>query len=541
MGLGIIAVIGLSVWQLLLVQTVSGNPVFRVDHKFNGKERSLSAFRAHDAIRHGRMLGNIDLPLGGNGNPSATGLYFTKIQLGNPTKDYYVQVDTGSDVLWVNCAGCEMCPEKSDLGVKLTHYDPKGSSTSKTVHCNAEACLAIYSGILSGCMPEMLCYYQVTYGDGSATSGYFIEDYMYYDEVSGNLQTSIGNGSVVFGCGGKQEGLLSSSNEALDGIMGFGPANSSVLSQLSAAKKVKKKFSHCLDGKAGGGIFAIGEIVEPKLNTTPLIPNQSHYNVVMKSVEVAGHVMQLAPGSQAAIIDSGTTLAYIPDKVYQLVIKAIASQQPKLKLFTEEDQFKCFKYSENLDNGFPSVKFHFTESLSFTVYAHEYLFEIHDGIWCIGWQNTGNQSNGGSHSILLGDLVLSNKLVLYDLENQVLGWTEYNCSSSIKVKDDVSKAPDSLGAHEISSASRSVLPRRSLPTLVPTLAVHRHHHPELSLAIHHHRYLPDPRRSPPALAPSSSLSVNRASSQRHPCRPPLLTIALPLTEPATPLPSAILL
>lgn len=25
------------------------------------------------------------------------------------------------------------------------------------------------------------------------------------------------------------------------------------------------------------------------------------------------------------------------------------------------------------------------------------------------------------------DLVLSNKLVVYDLENQVIGWTEYNC------------------------------------------------------------------------------------------------------------------
>jgi hypothetical protein len=25
------------------------------------------------------------------------------------------------------------------------------------------------------------------------------------------------------------------------------------------------------------------------------------------------------------------------------------------------------------------------------------------------------------------DLVLSNKLVVYDLENQVIGWTDYNC------------------------------------------------------------------------------------------------------------------
>lgn len=27
----------------------------------------------------------------------------------------------------------------------------------------------------------------------------------------------------------------------------------------------------------------------------------------------------------------------------------------------------------------------------------------------------------------MADLVLSNKLVLYDLEAQTIGWTEYNC------------------------------------------------------------------------------------------------------------------
>lgn len=44
-------------------------------------------------------------------------LYFTKIKLGSPPKEYHVQVDTGSDILWVNCAPCSKCPVKTDLGV----------------------------------------------------------------------------------------------------------------------------------------------------------------------------------------------------------------------------------------------------------------------------------------------------------------------------------------------------------------------------------------------------------------------------------------
>ena len=48
-----------------------------------------------------------------------------------------------------------------------------------------------------------------------------------------------------------------------------------MLSQLAAAGKVKRMFSHCLDTVNGGGIFSIGQLVEPKLNATaPLIPHK---------------------------------------------------------------------------------------------------------------------------------------------------------------------------------------------------------------------------------------------------------------------------
>lgn len=80
---------------------------------------------------------------------------------------------------------------------------------------------------------------------------------------------------LVDRCGAKQSGGLgSSSDTALDGIIGFGQANSSVLSQLTASGKVKKIFSHCLDSIHGGGIFSIGEVIEPKFNTTPLLSGQ---------------------------------------------------------------------------------------------------------------------------------------------------------------------------------------------------------------------------------------------------------------------------
>ncbi|XP_074321173.1 aspartic proteinase 36-like [Silene latifolia] len=459
MNLRKIMVMGLCILQV--ISMVYGNALFKVEHKFKGERKTIKELRAHDQYRHrhGRFLATIDLPLGGNGQPSDAGLYFTKIQLGNPPTDYHVQVDTGSDVLWVNCAGCNNCPKRSGLGIKLNLYDPKSSSTANLINCDEKQCAMIYQGILSGCESHMPCLYEVTYGDGSSTSGYFVEDTFHYDKVTGNQQTTTGNSSVTFGCGSKQSGQLSSSDEALDGIIGFGQANSSVISQLSAAGKVQKSFSHCLDNDDGGGIFAIGQLVEPKLNTTPLIPNQAHYNVVMKSIEVAGDVLELSTDSsgsdRGAIIDSGTTLAYLPDDVYNAMVKKILSKQSGLTLHTVQDQFKCFRYTGNLDDNFPSVIFHFENSLKLTVYPHEYLFPLgeDDHKWCFGWMSSGMQSRDGKDVTILGDIVLSSKLVYYDLENGTIGWTPYNCSSSIKVKDKVTGAVNTIGAHDISSAN----------------------------------------------------------------------------------------
>lgn len=75
-------------------------------------------------------------------------------------------------------------------------------------------------------------------------------------------------------CSSSQSGELGSSTQAVDGIIGFGQANSSLISQLAVSGKVKKVFAHCLDGSNGGGIFAIGQVVQPKVKSTPLVPNE---------------------------------------------------------------------------------------------------------------------------------------------------------------------------------------------------------------------------------------------------------------------------
>lgn len=46
-------------------------------------------------------------------------LYYTKIGIGTPPNNFTVQVDTGSDVMWVNCISCQRCPRRGYGGVRF--------------------------------------------------------------------------------------------------------------------------------------------------------------------------------------------------------------------------------------------------------------------------------------------------------------------------------------------------------------------------------------------------------------------------------------
>ncbi|XP_024984319.1 aspartic proteinase-like protein 2 [Cynara cardunculus var. scolymus] len=441
-----------------------GGAVFSVNSKFYGNERSLGVLKAHDSLRfsHLKILASgVDFHIGGIGRLDDVGLYYAKIGIGTPPREYYVQVDTGCDIMWINCIDCQDCPKKGYHGLDLTLYDRELSLTGKPVMCDEEFCREINGGTVNGCKANVPCLYTEIYGDGSESIGSFVKDAIQYDSVSGDFETKMATGSVVFGCGANQTGNLASSEEAFDGILGFGKSNSSVVSQLASYGKVKKMFAHCLDGDNGGGIFAIGHVVQPKVNSTHLIQDEPHYAVNVTGIEVGTECLNLSTDSygrgekRKAIIDSGTTLAYLPKVIYKpLMDKIVEGWSDMISIL--QDQYTCFKFSGSVDYKFPAVTFHFENSLSLKVYPHDYLFVLEDFL-CFGWQNNDIDPVSSSDTIVLGDLVLSNKLVLYDLENQTIGWTEYNCSSSIMLRDEATGSVHLVGAHSITSACSRII------------------------------------------------------------------------------------
>lgn len=67
------------------------------------------------------------------------------------------------------------------------------------VTCDQDFCAEINGGAVTGCKANASCLYTETYGDGSYSIGYFVEDVVQYDSVSGDLETKQANGSVIFG------------------------------------------------------------------------------------------------------------------------------------------------------------------------------------------------------------------------------------------------------------------------------------------------------------------------------------------------------
>ncbi|XP_054798928.1 aspartic proteinase 36-like [Prosopis cineraria] len=443
----------------------------------------LQALRARDQARNARILqgavgGVVDFSVKGISDPSSIGLYYTKVKLGSPPKEFNVQIDTGSDILWVNCNTCGDCPQSSQLEIQLNFFDTASSSTSALISCSDPICISSTQSAATECTPQInQCGYTFQYGDGSGTSGYYVSDAMYFDTILGQSMLANSSTKVVFGCSTYQSGDLTKTDKAVDGIFGFGPGALSVISQLSSRGITPKVFSHCLRGEGnGGGILVLGEILEPSLVYSPLVPSQPHYNLNLQSIGVNGRILPINPAvfatsnNRGTIVDTGTTLAYLVQEAYDPLVNAITTivSQSATPIISRGSQ--CYLVSTSVGDIFPAVSLIFAGGASMVLKPEQYLIrtDFIDGVpeWCIGFQKV---QEGVS---ILGDLVLKDKIFVYDLAHQRIGWANYDCSLSVNVSVTTTK-DEYVRAGQLSvSSSESDILAKLLPLSIAAFFVH---------------------------------------------------------------------
>ncbi|CAB4285864.1 unnamed protein product [Prunus armeniaca] len=186
--------------------------------------------------------------------------------------------------------------------------------------------------------------------------------------------------------------ILHAVHTALDGIFGFSQGPLSDISQLLSQGLTPKVLSHCLKGDDnGGGTLVLGEILEPSIFYSPLVPPWEwekeiktrfratdfrchHYYLNLQSIAINGKILPIDPTTftlhdGGTIINLGTTLAYLVEEAHVPFVRAITSAvSPFVTPFISYGTSVII-----LAEVFPIVSLNFAASASMVLKPEEYL------------------------------------------------------------------------------------------------------------------------------------------------------------------------
>ncbi|KAE8655169.1 54S ribosomal protein L51 [Hibiscus syriacus] len=389
------------------------------------------------------------------------GYYTTRLWIGTPPQKFALIVDTGSTVTYVPCSTCENCGTHQD-----PKFQPEMSSTYQPVKCSLDC----------NCDQDRdQCIYERQYAEMSVTSGVLAEDVISFGNLSELLPQR-----TVFGCETEETGDLY--RQHADGIIGLGRGDLSIVDQLVYKGVLSDSFSLCYGGMdVGGGAMVLGGISAPSdMVFSYSDPTRSpYYNIQLKEIHVAGKKLGLNPsifdGKFGTVLDSGTTYAYLPEKVFAAFKDAIMKELNSLKQIRGPvASYKDICFSgvssdvSQLSKKFPTVELVFGDQQKLLLSPENYLFRHSkvEGAYCLGIFQ-----NGVDPTTLLGGIVVRNTLVTYDREHSKIGFWKTNCSELWKrlhVTGAQSPSPSSSSGKDHSTFE---MPPTSAPDGTPYYAL----------------------------------------------------------------------
>lgn len=351
-----------------------------------------------------------------SGLSQGSGEYFTRIGVGTPPKFAYMVLDTGSDVVWIQCSPCKKCYTQSD-----PVFDPTKSSSFVGIPCGSPLCRRLDSASCN----RKKCLYQVSYGDGSFTVGDFSTETMTF------RRTRVNN--VALGCGHDNEGLF----VGAAGLLGLGRGRLSFPTQ--AGRRFGRKFSYCLVDRSASSrpsYLVFGESsVSRTAVFTPLVNNpklDTFYYVELTGISVGGtrvpaatpELFKLdAEGNGGVIVDSGTSVTRLTRPGYIAVRDAFRLGAKDLKTAPNFSLFDtCFDLSGKTQVKVPTMVLHFTGA-DVPLPASNYMIPVNsEGRYCFGFASTNNGLS------IIGNIQQQGFRVVFDLAGSRLGFAPRGCS-----------------------------------------------------------------------------------------------------------------
>ncbi|WCJ37758.1 Eukaryotic aspartyl protease family protein [Euphorbia peplus] len=367
-------------------------------------------------------------PLHGNVYP--IGYYNVTINIGQPPRPYFLDVDTGSDLTWLQCdAPCRQCTEAPH---------PLYRPTSNLVLCKDPICASLPGD--RNCEDPDQCDYEVEYADGGSSLGVLVKDYFLLNSTDGKRLNPL----LALGCGYDQ--LPGRSSHPLDGILGLGRGISSIPSQLSSQGLVKNVVGHCLSGRGGGFLFFGDDIYDSsRISWTPMSRDHpKHYSPGFAELMFDGKSTGVK--NLPVLFDSGSSYSYLNSQAYQGLVsslKKILNGKP-LKEAENDDQTlplcwkgkKPFRSVREVKKYFKTFTLKFTSGgrvkTQFDFPPEAYLIISYKGNACLGILNGAEVGLGDLN--VIGDISMLDRMVIYNNEKQAIGWTPANCDRLPKLK-----------------------------------------------------------------------------------------------------------
>ncbi|PNY04079.1 ASPARTIC PROTEASE IN GUARD CELL 2-like protein [Trifolium pratense] len=313
-----------------------------------------------------------------SGMELGSGEYFVRIGVGSPPKNQYVVIDSGSDIIWVQCQPCTQCYHQSD-----PVFNPGDSSSYAGVSCGSTVCSRVEN---AGCT-EGRCHYEVSYGDGSYTKGTLA------------LETVTLGGTVIqnvaIGCGHRNQGMF----VGAAGLLGLGSGPMSFVGQLGG--QTGGTFSYCLvsRGTEASGTLEFGrESVPVGASWVSLIHNPrapSFYYIGLSGLGVGGLKVPISEdvfrlnelGEGGVVMDTGTAVTRLPTAAYDAFRDAFTAQTTNLPRASRVSIFDtCYNLYGFVTVRIPTISFYFLGGPILTLPARNFLIPVDDvGTFCFAF------------------------------------------------------------------------------------------------------------------------------------------------------------
>ncbi|KAL3512264.1 hypothetical protein ACH5RR_024981 [Cinchona calisaya] len=372
------------------------------------------------------------LPVRGNIFPD--GLYYTYVRVGTPPRPYFLDIDTGSDLTWIQCdAPCTSCAKGAHPFYKPT--------SNKIIHPGDSYCAEVQKDQTDKCATCLQCDYEIEYADHSSSIGVLARDKFHLKNSNGSIVSS----DFVFGCAYDQQGLLLNSLVKTDGILGLSRGKISLPSQLSTQGNVKNVVAHCLGAQAGGGGYLfLGDdfVPQQRMAWAPMLnrPFINSYHTELTKISYGGKGLTSSGTNNGLVVfDSGSSYTYFPKQAYnELVTKLQDDFGESLIQDASDDTLPiCWQTKfpvssvSDIRQIVQPLDLHFGNKwwiipTKLQIPPEGYLVITNKGNVCLGILD-GSEVREGS-TLILGDISLRGQLFVYDNVNQKIGWIKSDCS-----------------------------------------------------------------------------------------------------------------